>query len=162
MSRLPFIGPHSVSELRRIRNKVDSIRGDGVTNHPDKITIASVRGAGSSDNKLRQGFWAIIQSSTRDGSNWRWFYKVREAYKSATGYGAGKWVQIEATDLDAFNATEMNNGTSGRLGNGVNVADLGTCVVQPCPNGTPVWVRFVGVADTTELQFEFANGVSKT
>ena len=103
-------------------------------------------------------FWAIVQSSTPQNSDptTQWTYTVRRAIKTSTGYGAAKWT-TNSTDLTAYNAAENINSTSGRQGNGIDVANLdidGDEVddfgFYPIQNGTPVFIVAVPVATTIE------------
>lgn len=71
----------------------------------------------------RETFDAIVLSSTRDGANWRWSYEFAEVLCEEDGYDA--WAtKTNGRTGTAYNRVEDINGTSGLLGNGVNLANL--------------------------------------
>jgi hypothetical protein len=114
-------------------------------------------------------FTSLIQSASRDGSNWRWIYTYAEAEKTSPGYG-GWTVLAGGRTGTAYNRTEEINGASGAMGNGVNVdnlADTGL-ELQPCPVGLPVEIELrtvPGAEDdpaVSEGWFSYENGVDGT
>ncbi|MEM9752565.1 MAG: hypothetical protein AAF916_04190 [Planctomycetota bacterium] len=64
---------------------------------------------------------AIIQSATKDGSNNRWTYSVKRARVD----NSGAWPTLTAYGdaFDAYNLVEINNGSTGIMGGGVNLGD---------------------------------------
>jgi hypothetical protein len=150
-------------ELRRMRAKLDGARGEGVANHNQSLVFFGAGGTTLPRDVATIGCWAFVTGATRDGSNWRWTYQVKRAKKTGAGY-QGTWdVRPNAPTWTAYATVESKNTTTGRLGNGVNVADLGSCSVQPFQSNYPVWVRPVPIGNgVIELWFEYANGVSKT
>ena len=143
------------AQFAALKSKIDNFRGPGIHNVGDTLSFnppAQPPAVGTGN----AGFWAIVVSSTRDGANWRWFYKVTRAYKAQPGYGAGKWAAIPgAPQFDAFHSKEAANGTTGLLGNGVTVENLHpnptnpTITPRPLSNGFPVFCRWEPLADGT-------------
>jgi hypothetical protein len=106
-------------------------------------------------------FYARISASTQDGTNLRWKYSWVELTLTTGGYGG--WTDKtngRSGTSNAYNLSEDINGTSGMLGNGVTVANLGTCHLKPAPTGAKVMLRAVVAADSsTTYWFSYENGV---
>ena len=103
-------------------------------------------------------FLALVTASAAANSapTTQWTYTIQRAYKSAAGYGAAKWT-AHGSALTAYNAAENINSTSGRQGNGIDVAHLDIDAdltddfdFYPIQMGTPVLVRPVPVAGEVE------------
>lgn len=112
-----------------------------------------------------QGFWALLTSSSQDGSNKRWKYAWSEAYKTSAGYGSG-WSTLPngrtgtTSTNTAYNSIENINGASGAYGNGVTSTNLtGTIDIKAIPNNTPIFLRPVRTGTTLEYWFSISNGV---
>lgn len=130
------------------RTRPDPI-GDDYDHRPDGMPPAST---------APELFVAIITGNTAQNSNptTQWTYTAKRAYKNATGYGATKWTQIGET-ITCFNCAENINSTSGRQGNGIDVANLdvdddGTRDFEfyPIPNDIPVLVLVIPVGSSVE------------
>lgn len=111
---------------------------------------------GQVDDGLRHGppRWIKISASSKDGSNFRWTYTAKLAYRVATGFGA--WV-VEGNNITAYNSIEQMNSSSGVMGNGVDTANLaGTSLeLQPAPAGAIVLATF----EFDAWVFSYENGV---
>ncbi len=110
------------------------------------------------------GFWAYISNSTRDGTNWCWFYDFYQINKASAGYGGWAYgvesgvVGSYADGTQAYNSVEDVNGTGGlgEFGNGTDPANLtGNFALRPAANGAIVWMRAVG----SEYWFAYENAV---
>lgn len=104
-------------------------------------------------------FLAVVTASTAANSNptTQWTYTIQRATKAAAGYGSAAWTG-DGTNLTAYNAAENINSTSGRQGNGIDVANLDVngddtddFAFYPIQVGTPVLVREVVYSGATEL-----------
>ena len=100
-------------------------------------------------------------SSERDGENWRWVYTIRERIKATPGYDG--WAdRTNGRTGEAFAWAEDINGSSGVLGNGIDLANLpGTFEPQPVPDGSAIIVTEVTIQDgkaTKEWWFERVTG----
>jgi len=106
-------------------------------------------------------WFASTVSHERDGANWRWVYTIRERIKATPGYGG--WIDRTNGRMgDAYAWAEDINGSSGVLGNGIDLANLpGTFEPQPVPDGSPIIVTEVTLTDalaTKEWWFERVTG----
>lgn len=124
------------------------------TSYANEIAQAVNRGreqptTGQADDGFgRQLIPCRVVSYTSAGTN-QWEYTVTQEVKNTAGYGG--WVDSH-NGLDeqvAYNRSEENNSGSGRQGNGVDVANLGSCTIQPIPVGTHVDVLPFTLADGT-------------
>jgi hypothetical protein len=95
-----------------------------------------------------------IMSSTQDGTNKRWLYKIKQVSRT-TGFGFSD-TSGGFNNVDAYNLNELNNGASGTFGNAVSSTSLtGTFAIKAVPNGTVVRVERWG----SDWAFEIPNGV---
>lgn len=78
-----------------------------------------------------------ITSYTVNATN-QWNYNFTQQHKQTAGYGG--WVDDPKglEDHPCFSRAEDNNSGTGRQGNGVDVANLGDCEIQPIPVDTQV------------------------
>jgi len=115
------------------------------------------------DNLTERGLWAELTGHTLDGDN-RWTYSWKEIKKTSTGYDGWSDISGGLTGSDnAYNSFEVINSAFGRQGNGVHIDNLAPGEqIQPCPNGTPVWLReVVTTSDDKEYWYDYANGVDE-
>jgi hypothetical protein len=104
--------------------------------------------ATKTDEPPLEEFVGLIQSSAKDGSNFRWRYQVQQAVKSGLEW-AGWTVATGAQSVTAYNFNEVKNGAAGTFGNGMQSSDFAGTLFQlvPLPNGTPVKCRRYIVQD---------------
>lgn len=100
---------------------------------------------------------AMVNTSTRDGTNWRWTYTASQVSLTGTSPFTGSWVGVTGGFTGTcYNLNETNN-TSSPLGNGVATGDFtGTITPQPVPNGTRVFLQPVNGV----YFFEIPNGLT--
>jgi len=148
---------HQVQDAAR---RVMGLSGSGVRNGPGGITIESDTVRRRRNATVKDRIIVRVSGNTRDGSNWRWTYNFTEVVKTAAGFGGWTDRSGGRTGTGTLrNLIEDQNLTSGQLGNGVTVANLGTLTPQPIPTGTriEVWAEVVGSA--TEYWCQYENGV---
>jgi hypothetical protein len=139
----------------------DAGPGIEISEHRGRIVI----GLAARSPLPRQTFWATITGHTEDGPN-RYRYNYTEAAKTATGYGG--WTDKPAGRTGVcFNLTEDINDGSGVEGNGIDLdgEDFPDgFTLRPCPDGTPVLLTIVTLADASakEAWFSWENPVDGT
>ena len=118
----------------------------------------------------REDFLALVTASAAANSapTTQWTYTIQRAYKSAAGYGAANWT-AHGSALTAYNAAENINSTTGRQGNGIDVANLDIDGDEtddfdfyPIQNGTPIIVLRESVGETVHYRIVAAgyqNGI---
>ncbi len=119
---------------------------------PNGKYILSVSSPGSAAS-----FRAIIMTSSRDGSNWRWIYTCQRCVNSGGGgYGTET---PDGTNIAVFNRVEQMNGTSGMLGIGMDLADIPAGLhLLPFPVGLVIEVKF----EDGQYWFSLPNSIGGT
>lgn len=94
----------------------------------------------------------------------QWHYIVQERIKATAGYGG--WTDRPSGRIGTgYNFDEDANDGAGVEGHGVDVGNLpGDFATKPVPNGWPVLVTEVRLADGSEIEywFERMNGIDGT
>jgi hypothetical protein len=109
------------------------------------------------------GFFALIDSATQDGTNYRWTYSIKEA-EDVTTSGFPEFTELDGGRTgNAYNIIELNNSSTGLFGNGVTTDDLGGTdfEIQPVPDDQPVFI--IAERDqngTTIYYFQYENGLA--
>jgi hypothetical protein len=86
---MPLLSDKDAAELRRIRTKIDTLRGDGVTNNPTSIVITQPRERDRLPRRLTSGLFAVRveQTGGSDGTSSTaasWTYTVRDVSSTVT------------------------------------------------------------------------------
>jgi len=86
---MPLLSDKDAAELRRLRTKVDTLRGDGVTNNPTSIVITQPRIRDNLARRQASGLFAVRVEWTggSDGNSTTaasWTYTVRDVSGTAT------------------------------------------------------------------------------
>ena len=130
-----IIGSETKSRIMRAVAAIEGIRGPRVSRGSGgEIFIGDTPSSQSSPLSVRMAslsstvHLAIVTSSTRDGSNWRWTYTMQWAANSGTGFGT--WAGSGDT-FSAYNLSEVGNNTTTASGIAVPTG----MTVQPMPTG---------------------------
>lgn len=86
---MPLLSDKDAAELRRLRTKVDTLRGDGVTNNPTSIVITQPRVRDNLARRQASGLFAVRveQTGGSDGNSTTaasWTYTVRDVSSTVT------------------------------------------------------------------------------
>ncbi|HVS71347.1 MAG TPA: hypothetical protein VHQ47_08850 [Phycisphaerae bacterium] len=169
MNALP-LHPDDIADLRRIIAKVDGLRGDGVSNTRDSISIVAPRVRPYYPAQTAEIFDATITAKSAINGAIQFSYSIKLGHWDMTTNtsNGGTWVDDSGgTAVTAFNEAEsMNTFTSGTgdIGTGnTNVTQSdgtingGSCKLVPLAVGDYVTVKRRGVDSSGVLYFTIIN-----
>ncbi len=119
------------------------------------LDLTGPRRRGNPVSGAAVGFWAVVQSSSPENSDptTKWIYTCKRGSKATAGYGSSAW-SVTGDTFTAYNPAENINATTGRQGDGIDVANLtGSFAFYPIQPNTPVIVRLVTVADDGSAEY---------